>query len=72
MGKVSLHVQKEFCGECTLALTRFITKMPGVSSVDVEEGRVTVEFDDAKTRGGDILRITKESIEKLGYRTVDK
>ncbi len=68
MGKISLSVQKEFCGECTLALTRFIGKMPGVNSIDVEEGQVTVDFDEGKVLGGDVLKLTKESIEKLGYR----
>lgn len=72
MGKISLSVQKEFCGECTLALTRFIGKMPGVNAIDVEDGQVTVDFDDAKLLGGDIMKLTKDSIEKLGYRTVNE
>lgn len=38
MKKIFLNVQKEFCEECSLALRRFISKMPGVESIDVESG----------------------------------
>ena len=68
MKKVSLNVQKEFCDECSLALRRFIGKMDGVSSIDVENGRIVIAFDDGKIMEEDILKISRESIEKLGYR----
>lgn len=71
MKKVSLNVQKEFCDECSLALRRFIGKVEGVDSIDVEDGRIVIAFDDSKIMETDILKISKESIEKLGYRVGD-
>ncbi len=68
MKKVSLSVQKEFCDECSLALRRFIGKMKGVDSIDVESGKIVISFDDSKVMEDDIVRISKESIEKLGYK----
>ncbi|HAK88697.1 MAG TPA: hypothetical protein DHV16_07510 [Nitrospiraceae bacterium] len=68
MGKVSIGVQKEFCEECSLALRRFIGRMEGVNSIETESGKITVDFDDSKILENDILKITKESIEKLGYK----
>jgi copper chaperone CopZ len=71
MKTVSLNVQKEFCEECSLALRRFIGHMDGVRSIDVEKGRIVIQFDDGRIREEDILKISKESIEKLGYRITD-
>ncbi|MDI6729532.1 MAG: hypothetical protein QMD44_11500 [Thermodesulfovibrionales bacterium] len=68
MGKVSINVQKEFCEECSLALRRFIGKMDGVNSIDTESGSIVIDFDNARIMEKDILKITKESIEKLGYK----
>ncbi len=68
MKKVSLNVQKEFCEECSLALRRFIGKMKGVDSIDVEKGKIVISFDDSKVMEEDIVKISRESIEKLGYK----
>ena len=71
MKKLSLNVQKEFCDECSLALRRFIGKMEGVDSIDVENGKIVISFDDSRIMEEDILKISKESIEKLGYKIND-
>ncbi len=68
MKKLSLKVQKEFCEECSLALRRFIGKMDGVNSVDAESGRIVIDFDDSKLTEEHIMKISRESIEKLGYK----
>ena len=68
MEKVSFNVGKTFCDECSLALRRFIGHMEGVESIDVEEGKVAVVFDRGKITEEELARITKDSIEKLGYK----
>ncbi len=70
--KVALKVQKEFCEECSLALRRFIGKMDGVESIEVLRGTVEISFDARKIRGQDLLRISRESVEKLGYKIRDE
>ncbi len=69
MNKVSFNVDKNFCAECSLALRRFIGHMDGVESIDVEEGKVAISFDEVKITKEDLARITVESIKKLGYKT---
>lgn len=71
MKTVSLNVQKEFCEECSLALRRFIGHMDGVSSIDVEKGKILIHFDEGRITEEDILKISRESIEKLGYKMSD-
>jgi copper chaperone CopZ len=71
MGKVSFEVGNELCEECSLALRRFIGRMEGVESVDVEDGKVAVVFEDTKVTEEELNRITRESIEKLGYKIKD-
>ena len=71
MEKFSFTVQKEFCAECSLALRRFIGKMPGVESIDVENGKIEVNFDSSEITEDDLLKITKDSMDKLGYKILD-
>ncbi len=71
MKKVSFGVEKNFCAECSLALRRFIGHMDGVESIDVENGMVAISFDDAKIPEDMVVRITKNNIEKLGYKLTD-
>ena len=68
MEKLKLNVEKNFCEECSLALRRFIGHMDGVESIDVEEGKIAVVFDEAKITEEELLRITRDNIEKLGYK----
>ncbi|MEW6117526.1 MAG: heavy-metal-associated domain-containing protein [Nitrospirota bacterium] len=68
MGKIAVDVKKELCGECSMALRRFIGKMKGVNSIDVENEKVVIDFDDLKISKEDLFRITRDSIEKLGYK----
>jgi len=68
MKNISVAVRKEFCEECSLALRRFIGRMDGVDSIDVEAGKIVIAFDDARISTEDILKLTRDSIEKLGYR----
>jgi len=71
MKKLSLNVQKEFCAECSLALRRFIGKMDGVNSIDTENGKIVIDFDDSKVTEQYLLKISRDNIEKLGYRLED-
>ena len=71
MKRISLNVQKEFCDECSLAIRRFVGKMDGIDSVDVEDGKIVISFDDSTIREADVLKISRESVEKLGYKITD-
>ena len=68
MSRILFKIQREFCGECSLALRRFIGGMDGVNSVEVENGAVAVDFDERKMADEQVRKLTRESIEKLGYR----
>ena len=68
MEKITLNIEKNFCEECSLALRRFIGNMDGVESIDVEEGKIAVVFDQKKTTKEELDRIVRDSIEKLGYK----
>ncbi len=71
MEKVSFNVGKNFCDECSLALRRFIGHMEGVESIDVEEGKIAVVFDGSKITEEELSRITRDSMEKLGYKLIE-
>ncbi len=67
--KVALFkVQNNLCAECSLALRRFIGGMNGVESIEVEQGKIAVRFDDAEMDEAKLAKIAKDSIERLGYR----
>jgi len=71
MKKAYLDVQREFCGECSLALMHFIGKMKGVDSITAEDGKVAIAFDDSEISEESLLKLTRETIEKLGYKIVE-
>jgi len=64
-------MRKEICDDCSLALKRFIGHMDGVESIDAEEGSLVIDFNDSKISMEKLSRITKDSIEKLGYQLND-
>jgi len=68
MKRASIAVQKEFCGECSLALMHFVGKLKGVESVSPEERKIVLTFDESLITEEDLLKITRDSIEKLGYK----
>ena len=68
MKKVLIPVQKEFCAECSLAITRFMQNLEGIESVESEEGKVSITFDEAMIGEERVQKIARENIEKLGYR----
>ena len=61
-------VSNNLCGECSLALRRFVGGMDGVASIDVENGKIAVQFDESAIDEEKLSKITKDSMEKLGYR----
>jgi copper chaperone CopZ len=69
--KLTLDVGTIFCYDCVMALRRFIGSVKGVKSVDVEEGKVAVDFDPAVINEDRISRLVRESVEKLGYKILD-
>ena len=71
MKKLSVGVEKHLCDECSLALRRFIGHMDGVNSIDVERGMIVIDFDDKTMAEEQLKKITRESIEKLGYKIIE-
>ena len=68
MKKSLIPVQKEFCAECSLAITRFMKNLEGVESVEVEDGAVSITFDETKIGKEHVEKIARDNIEKLGYK----
>jgi len=67
--KIALFsVSNNLCAECSLALRRFVGGMDGVESIDVEHGKIAVKFDETAIEEEKLTKITRDSIEKLGYR----
>ena len=71
MGKISLNVQNRLCEECSLALRRFVGNIDGVESIDAENGRIVISFDEATITGDRVRTIARDSVEKLGYKLLD-
>jgi copper chaperone CopZ len=72
MGTITLSIPKELCAECRLALKRFIGGMEGVDSIDVEKGKIEISFDASKITKDTLVRISRNSVERLGYTLPDE
>ena len=67
--KVALFaISNNLCDECSLALRRFVGNIDGVESIEVERGKIAIKFDETAIDEDRLTTITKDSIEKLGYR----
>ncbi len=69
--KVTLNVGTIFCYDCVTALRKFIGSIRGINSVDVEEGKVGIDFDPAVISEERVSMLARDSIEKLGYKVLD-
>lgn len=69
--KLSMDVGTIFCYDCVMALRKFIGSIKGVNAVDVEEGKVAIDFDPAVISEDLVSRLARDSIEKLGYKVLD-
>ena len=68
MDIISFNVKKEMCSSCAMALRRFIGHMDGVEEVGVEDGKLVISFDGQKIDESRLIKISRESVEKLGYQ----
>ena len=66
--KIFFNVDTIFCFECVMALKKFIGSMRGIRSVEVEEGKVAVDFDPSVMSEARVSQLVKDSVEKLGYK----
>ncbi len=71
MRKLLFKVEDQVCDECALALRRFIGHMKGIESVDVEDRKIAIVFDNAKMTNEELIRITMDSLEKLGHKLTE-
>jgi len=71
MKKLAYSVDKSLCAECSMALRRFMGKMDGVDSIDVEGEQVVINFDEDRVKEDFLKKIASDSLSKLGYRFHD-
>jgi|Deesub1362A_J573_1020465.scaffolds.fasta_scaffold16116_2 copper chaperone CopZ len=71
MESVHFNVGGLYCYECSMALKKFLGSIKGIVSVDVENEEVVISYQPEEIDGTEVERITRESIEKLGYRVID-
>ena len=67
MKEIIMPVQKEFCGECSLALMHFLKNMEGIESVEADEDGVRVRYDETRIKESVVRETVRDSIEKMGY-----
>lgn len=71
MRKLLFKVEDQVCDECALALRRFIGHMEGIESIDVENRKIAIVFSPAKITGEELIRMTTDSLEKLGHKLIE-
>jgi copper chaperone CopZ len=64
----TFQVNKALCGDCSLAIKRFIEGIDGVDAVNLGNSAITIRFDESAINEGTIRWIAKDNIERLGYR----
>ncbi len=67
MIELAFEVSGDLCGECPIALKRFVGRPAGVQAIDIEPGKVVIRFDEAVIDEKTFIRIARDNIEKVGY-----
>lgn len=63
MAEITLQISGMSCKHCVMRVKKALDSLEGVSSSDVEIGKATVIFDDAKTSSDTI----RAAVIKTGY-----
>ncbi len=71
MEKRLFKIEERFCDECALALKRFIGREQGIESIEVENKIIAVVFNPATMPAERLDKLTKDSLDKLGYRLIE-
>ncbi len=71
MRKLLFSIEEKVCDECALALRRFVGRMNGIESIEVEDRKIAVVFDSARMADDELIRITADSLEKLGHKLTE-
>jgi len=66
MASAVINVEGMSCQHCVMNVKKAVDGLDGVSSSNVEVGKVSVEFDDGKVSQGAI----EDAINKAGYKVV--
>jgi hypothetical protein len=59
------QVNNALCGDCSLALKRFIQGIDGVDTVDLSSLAIAIRFDESAIEEGKLQPIARNSIERL-------
>jgi hypothetical protein len=54
-----------------MALRRFLGHAKGVKDIQAEADRVSIEFDPSELSQEELLKLSREALQKLGYRLQD-
>ncbi len=65
------NVEGMYCYECSQALRRFLGTMKGITGVNAEGGKVSVQFNDSEITPAEVEKVVKETINRLGYKILD-
>ncbi len=64
MSESTIQIDGMSCMHCVMRVKKAIEALPGIQGLNVEVGKATVQFDDAKTSQKDI----EGAITKAGYK----
>lgn len=64
MAQSTIMIDGMSCMHCVMRVKKAIEGLPGINNVNVEVGKATVSFDDAKTSQKDI----EAAITRSGYK----
>ncbi len=71
MRRLLFSVEDKLCDECTLTLRRFIGRLQGIESIDVEDRGISICFDNAKLPEERLLGLATDSLERLGHKPAE-
>jgi copper chaperone CopZ len=73
MASISFKVGSIYCYDCVIALKKFIGSLEGIQSIEtIGEDRVDISYDPSSISEEKLRQIVTDSIEKLGFKIVER
>ncbi len=71
MARIQFNAGTLYCYDCVNALRKFIGSMNGIADVEVENGLIVVNYDEGVIEEERVRQITRDTVERLGYKLID-
>lgn len=71
MSVLHVNVGGMYCYDCVRALRQFLGRVEGVETIDVDDGKVKIQYSEEILGRDELLKLVTDTVNKLGYKVIE-